>query len=78
MSKGKKNIFIYIIYMVFNNQSISDKEDDNNSDYEICVTMKSKILAKEDTDKEDENDEDKKDNSFYFSNKKIKTTDNVC
>jgi len=61
--------------MVPNNQSISDEEDDNNSDYEIGVTMKIKILAKEDTDKEDENDENKKDDSFHFCNKKVKTTD---
>jgi len=72
MSKDKK-----ICLLVPNKQSISDEEDDNNSDYEICDDEDQDISEKEDTGKEDEDDEDKKDDSFHFCNKKIKTTDNV-
>jgi len=71
ISKGKK---IYLL--VLNNQSISD-ENDNNSDYEIHDDEDQDISEKEDTGKEVEDDEDKKDDSFHFCNKKI-TTDNVC
>jgi len=51
-------------------QSISNEEDDNNSDYEIRDEDQD-ISMKEDT-KEDKDDEDKKDDNFYFCNKKNK------
>jgi len=70
MSKSKK---IYLL--VPNNQSISDEENDNNSDYKIHDDEDQDISEKEDIGKED--DEDKKNDSFYFCNKKIKTTERL-
>jgi len=52
--------------LVFNNQSILDKEDDNNSDYEIRDDEDQDISEKENIGKEDEDDEDKKHDSFHF------------
>jgi len=48
MSKDKK-----ICLLVPNNPSISDEEDDNNSDYEICDDEDQGISEKGDTSKED-------------------------
>jgi len=67
MSKDKK---IYLL--VLDNQSISDEEDDNNSDYEIRDDEDQDISEKKDTGKEDEDDEDEKDDNFHFCNKKNK------